>query len=191
MDINEFRNMTDHALFGLTADDSLKQKILTKASEYPDHTVSRNYHIIPVFCTVLTALILSVVLLNGMQPVNPSAPGEINVFAAGSHHYSNDEEVQSDSILPGIDDHSVRFLEVQGLGTIDDSDLCADLIRILQNRSEKVDDQNRIPQKKLLVSLDNGNAFEFYMDDPYIFNGDYWLCPDFFSKIHEISDQNQ
>ena len=189
--IEELREVTEKALYGLSADDSLKQRILQKASGYSEDIHNRKFHTVPVFCTVLAALVLSLVLLNGLTPVNPASPGEINVFAAGNENVSSSENVQNKTILHEVDAHSVVSLELSGFGLINDPNLCSDLIGTLQSRAEKAEDGRGTNQGNLIITLSDGTVLCVAAEEPFIFSEVYWFCPEFFIQFREdIGAQN-
>lgn len=72
----ELRTATEKALSGLTADESLKQKILLKASESEQKEHEPVYRPVLKLCAIVGVLLLMVAGLNSIRPLSPSAPGK-------------------------------------------------------------------------------------------------------------------
>ena len=81
----KLREASEKVLYGLRADDTLKQKILIKAAAGGDAGSRRAFRPLPVFCGVVAALLVAVIALNGLEPAVPAGSVEINVFAAGDN----------------------------------------------------------------------------------------------------------
>ena len=67
----KLREASEKVLYGLRADDTLKQKILMKAAAGGDTGSRRAFRPLPVFCGVVAALLVAVIALNGLEPAVP------------------------------------------------------------------------------------------------------------------------
>ena len=129
--IEELREVTDQTLHGLTADDSLKFRILQKAAG-GEETKKPYFKPVPVFCAACAVLLVMVMALNSLKPVS-NTPGEINVFAAGSTEKPADME-QAGLLPAGFEAGSVVSVELDGVGSVTDLEKCASLAGMLDGR---------------------------------------------------------
>ncbi len=177
----ELRQITENTLHSLIADESLKFRILQKAasSEHQDRSYGRK--LVPVFCTVLAALLIAAISLNSIQAVPSSAPGELNSFTAGGTNTSSllPEDFNPDSVL------SVR---IEHLGSIDDSDHCSALTQLLLDQSVQADLIDSVTDGKLFITTSEGESYVFLIRDPYLISQDNqcWSCPAFFSQFNKL-----
>ena len=191
--LNEFREVTEKALYGLTADDSLKHRILQQTAQESVPPVRRPLSLISVCGAVLAILLIAVVALNNLQPVSPATPGEINVFTAGSETAS---APSAGNFIPlplerDITAEMVTSVSVAGHGTVNDSALCSRLFSILQEKSVSAEIPDASAQAELDIFLSNGTVIHFDIEEPCIIgdNG-CWSCPDFFVLLHQLLTDN-
>ena len=180
-------NVTERVLYGLTADDSLKHRILQQAAQQKDKKVNKPFYLIPVFCTALAVLVLTVVVLNRVQPVSPSVPGEINVFTAGNDISSLPEKDVLCPLDPDISENNILSIQIAGLGTVLDSQQCAMLFCLLRDESIPADSPDVAVQNEMVITLKNGTEIRFNADEPYFYSGsDCWSCAAFFESARQM-----
>ena len=178
----DLRQITENTLHSLVADESLKYRILQKAASSEQIDRSRRKKLIPVFCTVLAALLIAAVSLNSLQSVPSSGPGELNSFTAGNTD-------DASSVFPeNFNPDSVVSLEVERLGTIVDADQCSALSKLLLNQSVPADIADPAEDGRLIVTTSDGNSYVFITGNPYLISPDQqcWSCPAFFREINSI-----
>jgi hypothetical protein len=179
--LKDLRAVTDKVLYSLTADDSLKHRILQQASQSEQKSEKKPFYLIPVLCSVLTLLLITAVVLNGLQPVSPAAPGEINVFTAGSDSTSS---VQKNNFCPvdsSVSADSVIFIELTGVGSTSAPQQCAQLFIALRDEAVPAEAELLFPRSELSISLLDGSVIRFSAEEPYIADGEEcWTCPAFF-----------
>lgn len=181
---------TEKALFNLTADESLKQRILEKAAGYQH--VSRKRRIltsIPAFCTVMAVLMIVLTVINGLKPVDPASSVDINVFSAGS----SDDIAPADKdaeIFDVLNPDAVLSVELTGFGTITDSEACSSLISLLQHSSVPTDYSIEDPDHTLIISSADGTKLTFNVKEPYLGSDNCWSCAEFFDRLHELAEQD-
>ena len=172
----ELRSATDKALHGLTADESLKQRILLKASQTPQ--TSRNSVSRPVLklCAVVGALLLMVVALNSVRPLSPSAPGEMNVFAAGG------KDTASVTPFSQIDLDGVSGISIGGIDY--DDALSADVIRLLQSEAKESDADIPASEDRIVIRMKDGKEYSFGISEPYVYSDNKcWTCSGLFQLL--------
>ena len=174
----ELRTITENALSGLTADESLKQRILQKASETSTQkTREPVYRPVLKLCAIVGVLLLMVIGLNSIRPLSPSVPGELTVFAAGG----KDLSVSSPFIL--IDIESVSGIRFSG-GELVSGNKCTDLLRILQTESKLSDDEVPAGSEHISICMKDGTEKNFGISNPYLYVEDKcWTCPSFFNAL--------
>ena len=172
----ELRSATDKALHGLTADESLKQRILLKASQTTQ--TSRNSVSRPVLklCAVVGVLLIMVVALNSVRPFSPSTPGEMNVFAAGGKDTASAtpfSQIEIDNVS-GVSIGSIHY----------DDALGADVIRILQSEAKEADADIPIGDDRIVIRMKDGKEYVFGISEPYVYNdSNCWTCNGLFSLL--------
>lgn len=178
----DLRQITDNTLHSLIADESLKFRILQKAASSEQIDKSRQKRLIPVFCTVLAALLIAAVSLNSIQAVPSSVPGELNSFTAGGTDHAS-----SFPLPEGFDPDSVLSVEMEGLGTVNDPGQCAALTQLLIDQSISYD-QDPDADGKLIITSSGGQTFVFEVSNPYLISQDNqcWSCPGFFSEFSKM-----
>lgn len=177
----DLRQISENTLHSLIADESLKFRILQKAAASDQNDKSRSKKMVPIFCTVLAALLIAVVSLNSIQAVPASAPGELNSFTAGG--------IYTSSILPAnFDPDSVLSVETELIGTINDSDQCTALTKLLLDQSVPADTADHDTDGKLIVTTSDGKTYVFKIGDPYLISqdGQCWSCPAFFNQFNKM-----
>ena len=178
----DLRQITENTLHSLIADESLKYRILQKAASSEQTDRLRRKKLIPVFCTVLAALLIAAVSLNSLQSVPSSVPGELNSFTAGKT--DNVSSVFPEDFNPD----SVLSLEIERLGTIVDADQCSALSLLLLNHSVPADTADPVAGGRLIVTTSDGNTYVFMTENPYLISPDHqcWSCPAFFREFSSL-----
>lgn len=182
----DLRQAAENTLYSLTADESLKFRILQSAAELSGKPSRSFPRTVPVLCTVLAVLLIAVVSLNTLQAVQNTDPANINVFAAGMTDSGNRP-------LPaGIDPSSVISISMEGHEPLTSSEQCALLTGILIDQSKSADSSFSINTDKLVFTADDGSSYSFFTDDPYLSdgNGQCWSCPGFFAEFERIKSEN-
>ena len=177
----ELRTATEKALSGLTADESLKQKILLKASESEQKEHEPVYRPVLKLCAIVGVLLLMVAGLNSIRPLSPSAPGEMTVFAAGG------KDSSGYTIFAQIDTDDITGIKIGSNELISDSRY-GDLIRILQ--SEAKESETEEPAETAAETPKKVTIFTkvFEISDPYLYkDGKCWICSGFFSRLQDIN----
>ena len=178
--IEDLRSVSENTLHGLVADDSLKFRILQKASDETEPRRGISFRSVPALCGALAVLIVMVLALNTLQPVPSAGPGEINVFAAGGARQDS-VTVFPDSLVPG----SVISVELEGSVRIDDPEKSAFLAGILADRAEKAGPVEIEGEKRLILTVSGGTELSFTVCDPYLIDSDgrCWSCPELFREL--------
>lgn len=175
----ELRSATDKALYGLTADESLKQRILLKASQTTQsNRDSFVFRPVLKLCAIVGVLLLMVVALNSVRPLSPSAPGEMNVFAAGGKDTTG-------TLFSQIDVDSVSGVSV---GSIDYADKaqCVEMIRVLQSEARETDTDIPADGEKMIIRMKDGTEHLFYIREPYVYKDDKcWTCAGLFAFLQK------
>ena len=174
----ELRSATDKALYSLTADESLKQRILLKASQTTQTHRDSVFRPVMKLCAVVGVLRLMVIALNSVRPLSPSSPGEMNVFAAGGKDTAG-------TSFPQIDIDHVSGISVGGIDYQDETQY-TELIRILQNESKETD--ALIPEngERIVIRMEDGKEYAFGISEPYVFTDDKcWTCSGFFKLLQD------
>ena len=181
----ELRQVAENTLYNLTADDSLKFRILQKASAQPEKSSGKTFFVIPVMCTVLTALLIAVFALNTVQPVPAPVPGEMNVFAAGN--IDTDNNLFPNGFLP----ESVISIALKDHSLITDANQCASLASILLHESETSKNNSVSSADKLVISTSEDEQFIFAVSEPYLTGNDgrCWLCSRFFEEYEKMNGE--
>ena len=190
--IENLRQATDMALSGLNADDSLKFRILREAAQ-PSGSRHRSFsRAVPVLCSLIALLLVSVIALNSLKPVDPSGPAEMNVFAAGSQDTDGSSDSSSGSFLTLSDfsilsGSTVQSFEITGLGKISDPDACASLVRVLAHESKAADTETPPASEELLITVDGGGVYRLLTADPYLAGETVWSCDSFFTLFRQYT----
>ena len=190
-DLTRLREVSDRVLYGLTADESLKRRILQRAAGNTDAGRKRIFHPIPVFCGVIAVLLAGVISLNSIKPVIPSDSVEMNVFAAGYKETvppaGNDTD-ESSPFPESINPDSVVRIELRGVGIIDDPKQCFSLIRLLQDKSHPAKAVETSSSSDLIIVFSDGDRFVFGTDNSSSLCGNgSWICPEFFTAFRQFA----
>lgn len=174
MKLENLREETESALYGLTADDSLKYRILQKAAQTPAETTKKGFHPFPVLCSVLAVLLLLTVALNHVRPLTPVEPGEMTVFAAGG------KEEGSTSVFSSISASDIVSMELTSVGKLESSEKCAQLLSMLQQESFPAADEKWDNNEYLIISTSDGQSVKYPVNEPYFLYNTCWECQSFF-----------
>ncbi len=180
--IEELRQVTDQTLHGLTADDSLKFRILQQAASGTE-TKKPSVRPLPVLCAAFAALLVMVLALNSLKPVS-NVPGEINVFAAGSTEKPADME-QAGLLPAGFETGSAVSVELDGAGSVTDPEKCAFLAEILAGKASPSEHVYAACGNHLKITSADGTVLTFGANEPYLIaeDGSCWSCPEFFNEM--------
>ena len=181
---------TDRALYGLTADESLKQRIFQKAAACEasgQKITGRN--ILPAFCAVMAALVLILTSVNGLRPVDPASTVEINVFSAGSSDKSDSAETSYPDIFDDLDSNNVISIELSDVGKITDAESCAALISLLKNSAVSADCSFTGSEHSLIIESTDGTKLSFDVTEPFIGAEKCWSCESFFESLHKMIEE--
>ena len=179
----ELRLVAENTLKGLTADDSLKFRILQKAAGETASERRRFMRPVPVLCSVLAVMLVAVLALNTLQAVPSAEPGNINSFTAGGAD-------PGASLFPeGFDAGSVGSVIFNGT-IIMDSENCAVLASSLLEHSSETDLPEVSTGSVLKITDKNGISVSFTAEDPYLVRSDgrAWSCPAFFSSLEAMTE---
>ncbi len=174
----ELRSATDKALYGLTADESLKQRILLKASQTTETRRDSVFRPVMKLCAVVGVLLLMVVALNSVRPLSPSTPGEMNVFAAGGKDTAGTPFSQID----------IKKVAGISIGSVDyqDEARCAEMIRMLQSESKEADVEIPDNGERIVIRMEDGKEYAFCINEPYVFNDEKcWTCSGLFTLLQK------
>ena len=182
--IEELRQVTDQTLHGLTADDSLKFRILQQAAGGAE-TKKPSFRPVPVLCAACAALLVMILALNSLQPVS-NVPGEINVFAAGSTEKPADMD-HTGLLPPGFEAGSVVSVELDGAGSVTNPEKCAALAGILDGQVSSSEYAYAACGSHLKITAADGTVLTFGANEPYLIaeDGSCWSCPEFFTELRK------
>ena len=186
----DLAEVTENLLHGLTADDSLKQRILQRAADYSGTEQKRVFHPVPVFGSVIFALIIAVVLLNGLPPVVPAQPAEMKVFAAGSQDTvppaADEGTTFVQTVFGGVMPGDVVSVELDSTGLVSDPEQCRTLISVLCENAEPSVNVSADKQSRLTITTAAGEVYQLAADEPYLTGSGCWSCPGFFSLMRQF-----
>ena len=181
------REATDKVLFGLTADDSLKQRIFQKAASDRESSSRRLFGPVPAFCAVVAMLLITVGVLNNLAPVNPAASVEMNVFSAGSVDISPAPDYPVSVFPAGFSSEIVSSVEINEKKPVTDPEECAALIAALEE--SEITDQpfGADSEGQVIVHCSDGSSYQFIASEPYLsYDGQSWICESFFALYQEF-----
>ena len=187
----KLREASEKVLYGLRADDTLKQKILMKAAAGGDTGSRRAFRPLPVFCGVVAALLVAVIALNGLEPAVPAGSVEINVFAAGDNETVPPAEdgTGEAAVLAIADPDQVVSVELKGVGTVTDPEQCASLLQVLTGEARPASDGVPSPDGVLKITYSSGDVALYQTKEPYLTGDASWTCQGFFSLFRPLADQ--
>ena len=190
--LEELRDVTDTVLAGLTADESLKHKILQRAAEYSDESSMRSFRPLPVLCSVITVLLVAVCLLNSLHPVTPAGSVEMNVFAAGSDDIiqPEDDSVRhnENEVIRLILPEDAVSVELSGSGVINDAQQCVSLIETLCQYAVPACSDSSEGDTSVIITFSDGSVLTFKAEEPFLIGEEQWSCPEFFRLIQQMLD---
>ena len=184
-DLDHFREYTDRTLAGLSADETLRNRILAKASGAGEKPV-RRFPLRPVLAlgSMICVLVLGVVLLNGIHPLPSSMePGGITVFAAGQSIPDGDVAKKRMMPLTEMEADSVDSVEWTGVGVVRDASACRSLAKTLVSESVPAEVPGTEAAGRLVFTMKNGSVVQFSVEEPYLFSEDCWSCQPFFEQF--------
>ena len=185
-DLKQLREVTEKTLYGLTADDTLKQRILEKSiASVPKN--KRIIRLVPVFSAVFTVLLVAAFVLNGLKPVSPAEPGDINVFTAGNENSRNSESDFFQLIEQNDFCDEIISIGIEKLGLVGNHDSCCELICTFLDNSEHSETTELSVPVMMTVTLKDGTNILLEVEEPYIKqNGVCRKCAEFFSLFHQM-----
>ena len=188
-DLSKLRETSDRVLYTLTADESLKNRILLKAAAGENSNQRRRaFRALPAVCMVVAVLLIGAAALNNLQPVSPAGSVEMNYFAAGDK-----ETVPSgnsfSSEMKEAGPENIVSVEITGTGIIDDPDQCSDLMSLLNEEAIPVEHPAAENAYAVIFRTAEGEEIRFNAEDPYLFGDESWTCPGFFARFRKMLDQ--
>ena len=164
--LEKLPEITERALDGLRADESLKIRILNASlqKEMPSG-YGRSLRFVPVLLSSVALMIICVFLLNAKKPLLPNEDQHlIHSFSAGS---STSSAVSYDDFAETETD-SFEAVELRSLGTVSDRVRLVQLITLLKEHSEPVSDENIAMNDQLGFFGSSGLLFSLPAESPYI-----------------------
>ena len=188
--LRDLPQITDKTLHGLTADDTIKHRIIQKVTESGRPEPQKRFRPVPVLCGLIAAALIAAIALNGINPVQPVSPGEMNVFAAGSKDSDSTVAIPESGFLPELEPDAVVSIEITGLGKCTDPSACASLISTLKDEAVLYESNAALSgAAQLQITLRDGSPMIFYADEPCLFGDQCYLCPTFFECFREALDR--
>lgn len=191
----DLREVSDQVLHGLTADDSLKFRILQQAAEGKGKELRHGFHPLPVFCTAVAALLIAVLVLNSLKPVDPASPAEMNVFAAGAdetaHPVDRQESISLSYVLNTVKPENVTSVASSGIGKTEKTDQCAALIRLLQEKAVITDSADPSAHESLTITFTDGTVCYIGAEEPFLIGDVCCSCPSFFSQLRQYVEKRE
>ena len=185
----QLREATDIVLHELTADDSLRYRILRQAAEGKGKETRRGFHPLPVFCTAVAALLIAVLVLNSLKPVNQGDPGQMNNIAAGADETVRPVDRQNTSpvsvLLYDVKPEDVTSIEISGIGRTDNPQQCAELIRLLQEEASVAGSADPSAHGSVCVTLSDGTVYLIDAEEPFLIGDVCCSCPSFFTRLRQ------
>lgn len=182
------REITDNVLYGLTADESLKNRIIQKASVKQKKDSRPFFLPVPALCGIVALLVLTMGVLNNLRPVDPASSVEMKVFTAGSVDISPAPDSFFSDILPDLNYENVLSVELTECGVVNDPEECAELIAALQECETSSDVVSEDSGRQLIIHCSNGTVYRFSVNEPYLVGDQCWICDSFFTLFHRFSD---
>lgn len=171
--------VTDRALDGLKANESLKSRILKTAiqeeNKYPHRQIR---HLAPVLLSSVAVMILCVVLLNGKKPITSEEHHLIHSFTAGNSETASVSYKEIDLL-------SVKSIVRCSDGKKIENDHLKQLIEALQSDSVNVSDDLISMDDQLRIYNMDGLCFIVPIKAPYIGWSDGVRKSDLFFKLLE------
>lgn len=175
--LNKLENLpevTDRALFGLRADDALKQRILAAAVHQegsssgavkPLRSFRKPLRLVPAVLSAVAVMLLCVFLLNGKSPLLPEGDKNlIHSFSAGG-----DAGSVSFASFAAEDPLVLEAVELLSAGRVEDAAFVSHCIDALKNQSEPVSSDASLPLNDRLNLFDrNGLLCSLPVSAPYV-----------------------
>ena len=185
--LERLRQATENTLHDLTADDSLKFRILQKASmdHEPVSHSTRTLRPIPLLCTVAAVLLIGIIALNSYHPVPASVPGELNSFTAGS------DKSDSGPVFPAeFDPENVSSVEFSQFGVYSKQEQCNTIIDILQNQAMTAEPSELVSEDRMVVTMSDDTKLIYRIQPPYLIgqDGQWWLCHELFDALNHFTE---
>lgn len=181
----ELRSATENTLHDLIADDALKFRILQKAAQQKTAGKTYGFPAIPVFCSVLAVLLITVVALNSLQAVPDAGPGDLISFTAG-----NSDSLAVSVFPEGCSPDDVVSVSMDQDVAITDSESCARLAQVLLEKATVA--EKFVPSGNTGVTFvfEDGQTLTFSAEDPCLAGNDgrCWNCPEFFSEFSQLTE---
>lgn len=173
--LEKLPELTEKALGGLTADETLKFRILNKAAETPAE--DKRSFLRPAIGLVAAAVLMVCVLLvlNGRDAVpSPEETPILRSFPAGA--------VSSSGILPtDVDAFGAESIESAATGKVTDSKTLESLLKALSSAVKAEVPAEASAEDELVLRCKNGAEFKWGLHEPYLSSEDgTWSCPGFF-----------
>ena len=179
--------ITDRALDGLKADETLKTKILNAAlQERETLSAEKPMHLLPVLLTSVAVMLLCVFLLNGKKPLPPEEDQHIiHSFSAGNSDVSS----VSFDVFYETEPDSIKSIEFLTGGKITDRELINQMMELLKLTSEPVDNIEIKMNDQLDVFGPSGLMFSLQTESPYIkWSDGIRKCELFFEAYRNSAD---
>ena len=191
--LDHFPEYTKQVLSGLTADESLKNRILMKAAgdTGAERAFSRLFlRSVPYLAAAACLVLCFGILFLGMQkPLSSqNEPGDIHVFTAG----------QQDPVVAGNETDSIQFgaidpgdvvaLSWSDIGEISDPEKCRKLAETLLASSVSADAAEEEFNATLTVKTADGKTMRYAVSEPYLWNNGCWDCRVFFDMFREYAE---
>ena len=175
--------VTDRALDGLKADESLKSKILNAAihEQKPSYPHKQFRYLAPVLLSSVAVMILCIFLLNGKEPVISEDQHLIHSFTAG-----NSETIPVS--YTEIDSLSVKSIVRCSDGKKIDNDQLVKMLDILKNHSVIVTEDQISMNDQLNIFDEDGQCFIVPVNAPYMGWSDGIRKCDLFFELFENTD---
>jgi len=191
MKLENLPEYSDNILNGLTADQSLKHRILTKAAEQPEKKNNLLLHTVPVLCSLIAVLLVAVVMLNELKPVPVSDQDDMTVFAAGSNQTASPETgLGFADVMNESGSKTITRIEFDNGNIISKPETCSLLFSILKSKAIPVDHQELPESAVITMSLSDGSSVQLEVYPPLLTDGNNtWTCQEFFNVLNNESNQ--
>ena len=181
--LEKLPEITEKALGGLTADESLKYRILKSAAE--SKPAGERSFLRPVFGLLCaTAVMVFVLLALGGRPGLDPSPTEAPVlrsFTAGGG------PLQAEAFPATLTAGKAVSADIASLGTIEDEKNLGLITEALAEAEPAPLPDGASSDPGLVLRLADGSEFSFALSDPYLISGSSaWTCPRFFEIISQL-----
>lgn len=178
--LEKLPEITEEALGGLTADESLKSRILKKASASPG--AEKRSFLRPAVALVSAAALMvgALLALNGRDAVpSPEETPVLRSFPAGA--------VSDPGILPAdVDAFGAESIETAAHGKVTETQALEELLKALASAGKAETPADSPAEDELVLRCKNGTVYRWSLHEPYLSSGDgTWSCPAFFRLLGE------